>query len=90
MTIIGSWFFLGAGLIARFRRVVISETRVNRKLSGKMLAVAIASAVLLLIEHAEADILFTTGAMTPISAPVSFVEGATESSTSIAILDEGV
>ena len=43
-----------------------------------------------LADQAEADILFTTGAMTEIPAPVSFVEGDTESSTSIAILDEGV
>lgn len=40
--------------------------------------------------RSEGAIAFTTGAMTEIFSPVSFVEGATESSTSIVILDEGV
>lgn len=39
---------------------------------------------------AGADILFTTGAMTEVGSPISFIEGATESSTAILILDEGV
>jgi len=46
--------------------------------------------MLTLGNQAIADIAFTTGAMTEISAPVSFVTGDTESSTSIAILDEGI
>lgn len=39
---------------------------------------------------AAADILFTSGAMAPIFAPVSLLDGATESSTLIGILDEGL
>jgi len=39
---------------------------------------------------AFADIAFTTGAMVEVAAPISFVGGATESSSSIIILDEGV
>jgi hypothetical protein len=46
--------------------------------------------MLVLANQAVADIAFTTGAMTEIAAPVSFTTGATESSTSIAILDEGI
>jgi hypothetical protein len=47
-------------------------------------------AVVMLANRANADIAFTTGAMTEIFAPVSFLEGDTESSTVIAILDEGI
>jgi hypothetical protein len=39
---------------------------------------------------AAAGIISTTGAMTEIFAPVSLIEGDTESSTEILILDEGV
>ncbi len=56
----------------------------------RILVVALASAIAMLANQANGNILFTTGAMTPIPAPVSFVTDATESSTSIAILDEGV
>lgn len=45
---------------------------------------------LLLAHHARADILFTTGALTEIAAPPSFIEGALESSSSFVILDEGI
>jgi hypothetical protein len=58
--------------------------------SRKALAAAVINAFLMLSNQAIAGVLFTTGAMTEISAPVSFVTGATESSTSIAILDEGI
>ena len=47
-------------------------------------------ALLMLANRANADIAFTTGAMAEIFAPVSFLEGDTESSTVIAILDEGI
>ena len=40
--------------------------------------------------EAAAGIITTTGAMTEIFAPVSFIEGDTESSTVILILDEGI
>lgn len=40
--------------------------------------------------QAAAGIITTTGAMTEIFAPVSFIEGDTESSTEILILDEGI
>jgi hypothetical protein len=59
-------------------------------LRRKTLALVLLSATFLVANPADADILFTTGAMTPITSPVSFVEGDTESSTSIAILDEGI
>lgn len=58
--------------------------------SCKALASAVISAMLMLAHQAVADIDFTTVAMTEITAPVSFATGATESSTSIAILDEGI
>jgi hypothetical protein len=51
---------------------------------------AIVALTLAYAPPAQADIAFTTGAMTQIFAPVSFVSGDTESSTTIAILDEGV
>jgi hypothetical protein len=56
----------------------------------KSFSVGLASAIAMLANQANADILFTTGAMAEISAPVSFVTGDNESSTSIDILDEGV
>lgn len=66
--------------------VVSSHTATKRRLCSALLGVM----SFMLVSQAQAGILFTTGAMTPISAPVSFLEGATESSTLIGILDEGV
>lgn len=42
------------------------------------------------VPRAAADILLTTGAMIEISAPVSLLEGGSESSALIQILDEGL
>ncbi len=58
-------------------------------LRSKTLAFMLSSATCWSASQAAADILFTTGAMTEIAAPPSFVEGALESSTEIVILDEG-
>ncbi len=57
---------------------------------SRILAIVLSSATFLLAHPAYAGVLFTTGAMTEISAPVSFVEGDTESSSAILILDEGL
>ncbi len=51
---------------------------------------AVCSLVLGAIPPAAADIAATSGAMIEIGSPVSFLDGVTESSTSIFILDEGV
>lgn len=56
----------------------------------KTLSAVLLISIVTLASQAVADIVSTTGAMTEISAPVSFVPGDTESSTSIAILDEGI
>lgn len=48
------------------------------------------AAVLSLAQPAQAVIISTTGAMTEITGPVSLLEGDTESSTEILILDEGL
>lgn len=53
-------------------------------------ACALLSVSFLFAHPADADIIFTTGSMTEISAPVSFPEGDTESSSAILILDEGI
>jgi hypothetical protein len=55
------------------------------------LRLALGCVLCLLLAHpAGADIFFTTGALTEIPAPASFVEGALESSSSFVILDEGI
>ena len=56
----------------------------------KIFASVLLSATFMLAVRADAAILFTTGAMAEIFTPVSFVEGASESSTGIAVLDEGI
>ena len=56
----------------------------------KVLAIVLLSAAFLSAHQAGAAILFTTGAMTEIFSPVSLLEGDTESSTVISILDEGL
>lgn len=53
-------------------------------------SVVLLNTMAMFANQAHADIVTTTGAMTEISAPVSFLPGDAESSTSIAILDEGI
>ncbi len=53
-------------------------------------AIPLLCATFLFAHEAAAGIISTTGAMTEIFAPVSFIEGVTESSTEILILDEGI
>ena len=71
---------------------LVSETVVSSHAATKLcLRLALLGVMsFMLVSPAQADILSTTGAMAPITAPVSFLEGATESSTLIGILDEGV
>jgi hypothetical protein len=71
---------------------LVSETVVSSHAAGKRrLGLALLGVMsLMLVSQAQGDILTTTGAMTPISSPVSFLEGDTESSTIIGILDEGI
>ena len=47
------------------------------------------SAAMLFAYHVDASIMSTTGAMTEITSPISFIPGDSESSTAILILDEG-
>ncbi len=56
----------------------------------RTICLVVLSATFTMASQAAAAIVSTTGAMTEIFAPVSFLEGATESSTSIVILDEGM
>ncbi|MDP6545343.1 MAG: PEP-CTERM sorting domain-containing protein [Phycisphaerae bacterium] len=71
---------------------LVSETVVSSRAVGKrrLRSVLLGVMSFMLVGQAQGDILSTTGAMTPISSPVSFLEGDTESSTIIGILDEGI
>jgi hypothetical protein len=54
------------------------------------LVLVAASVFVATADRSQGGIVATTGAMTEISAPASFIEGATESSTEIFILNEGL
>ena len=67
------------------RRIVIGTAATGWNLR----VVLLCGLTLAWIPPAAADILSTTGAMTEIAAPASFLDGVLESSTEIVILDEG-
>ena len=70
---------------------LVSETVVSSHAATKRrMRLALLSVMsLMLVGQAQASILTTTGDMTEIFTPVSFLEGVTESSATIGILDEG-